>query len=142
MYDTLLFLHLLAAFMSVAAVVMFGALLLTTNGARGETMPLLRLSRFAELLWNVGGLSVLVLGVWLAIYLDGYDVLDGWVVAAIVLWLIASGAGARVAASYREALDAGNEGAVHAQRAVVLHAVMAAAVLALLVDMIFKPGAS
>jgi uncharacterized membrane protein len=141
-YDWLLFLHLLAAFILVAAVVLFGSLLLSTSGARGETVPLLRLSRLAELLWNVGGLSVLVFGIWLAIDLDGYDIFDGWIVAAVVLWLIASGAGARVAAAYREALDSGSDAPVLARRSVVLHVVMATAALALLVDMILKPGAS
>ena len=142
MYDWLLFLHLVAAFMSVAAVVLFGALLVSTSGARGEAMPLLRLSRVADLLWNVGGLSVLVFGIWLAIDVDGYDLLDGWIVAAVVLWLIASGAGSMVAARYREALDAGDHAPLRAGRSVLMHVVMAAAVLALLVDMILKPGAS
>jgi hypothetical protein len=42
-------------------------------------------------LWDLGGLATLVLGIWLAIYVDGYEVWDGWIIAAIVLWLVATG---------------------------------------------------
>ena len=37
-------------------------------------------------LWNVGGLGVLVFGVWLALEVDGYELWDGWIIAAMVLW--------------------------------------------------------
>ena len=48
----------------------------------------------AAALWNAGGLGVIVFGVWLALEVDGYELWDGWIVAAIVLWFVGSGAGA------------------------------------------------
>jgi hypothetical protein len=144
--ETLLFLHLLAAFATVASIVLFVAVLVGTRRARGsaEALPLLRLSNLAGILWNVGGLTVLVFGVWLALDADQYDILDGWILAAIVLWVVASAAGGPLTRGYREALDKGGEEAlatVTSQRTVVLHAVMALATLALLIVMIYKPGA-
>jgi hypothetical protein len=83
-------------------------------------------------LWNVGGLGVLVLGIWLALEVDSYELLDGWIIAAIVLWLVASGAGGQLSRAIREgSFDRGG-----AQLAV-----MSLATLALLIDMVFKPGA-
>ncbi len=86
MYDWLLFLHLLAAFLlSVTAVtysaVAFGA------PAGGRTLFV------ADRCWDVGGLGTLILGVWLALYLDEYEIWDGWIIGAIVLWLAATGLG-------------------------------------------------
>ncbi len=94
LYEWLLFLHVLAAFLLVAGLVAYGALVLGNGGdaARRALAPP------ALALWNVGGLGVLVFGVWLALEVDGYELWDGWIIAAIVLWLIASGAGGRLAA--------------------------------------------
>jgi hypothetical protein len=144
--ETLLFLHLLAAFATVASIVVFVAVLLGTRraGSAAEALPLLRLSSVAALLWNVGGITVLIFGVWLALDAAQYDILDGWILAAIVLWVIASAAGGPLTRGYRDALGAGGEAAlasVRTQRTVLLHAVMAVATLALLVVMIYKPGA-
>ena len=132
LYEWLLFLHVLAAFALVAGLMAFGAVLF-----EGDRTPVRRaLAAPAAALWNVGGLGVLVLGVWLAIEVDAYEVWDGWIIAAIVLWLIASAAGGPLAAALRE------EGAGGApDRARLLFAVVSLATTALLVDMIFKPGA-
>jgi hypothetical protein len=132
-YDWLLLLHVLSAFALVAAVVVFTTLLAT--GPRAE---LLRLSWIGSRLWDVGGLGTLVFGVWLAIDLDNYDILDGWILAALVLWLIAAGAGARVNIAYRGVRE---EGTPLPGNARTLQVVLILGTLALLVDMIFKPGA-
>jgi hypothetical protein len=76
-YDWLLFLHVLAAFALVGTVVIFSAFAL---GAATDS----RLLAVGNALWNVGGLGTLVLGIWLALYVDGYEIWDGWVVTAIV----------------------------------------------------------
>ena len=39
---------------------------------------------------------MLLLGIWLALEVDSYELWDGWIIAAIVLWLIASAAGGRL----------------------------------------------
>jgi hypothetical protein len=142
-YDWLLFLHVLAAFFAATAVVLFGALLVAGPATAAADPPTLRrLVRLALLLWAVGGIGVLVLGIWLAIYVKEYEPWDGWIAAAIVLWVIASAAGGRVSRQARSAFQAARTADV-APAAVPLapYAVMAAAVAVLLFDMIFKPGA-
>jgi hypothetical protein len=132
LYEWLLFLHVVAAFLLVSGMVAYGALLL---GGGGEVASR-ALGPPALALWNVGGLGVLVLGVWLALEVDGYELWDGWIIGAVVLWLIASAAGGRLGAGVRE-----GESVQRVDGARVLLAVMAFATLALLLDMIFKPGA-
>ena len=128
LYEWLLFLHVLAAFMLVAGLAAYGVLVLGGSGdaARRALAPP------ALVLWNAGGLGVLLFGVWLALEVDGYELWDGWIVAAIVLWLVASGAGGRLSRVVREGVP---------ERSGVLLAVMAIATFVLLIDMIYKPGA-
>ena len=82
---------------------------------------------------GVGLTGTLVFGVWLSISLDGYELWDGWVLAALVLWAIAGGTGDRAGKLSRE------PGGL--QQALVLHAVSSLAIVLILVDMIWKPGA-
>lgn len=126
LYEWLLFLHVVAAFLLVAGVVGYGVLVLGGDAARRALGPP------ALALWNAGGLGVLVFGIWLALEVDGYELWDGWIIAAIVLWLVASGAGGQLARIVREGVGDG---------ARMQLAVMSLATLALLIDMIFKPGA-
>ena len=132
LYEWLLFLHLLAAFLLVAGLVAYGVIAY----GRGEAVVSRTLAPTAAALWNAGGLGVIVFGVWLALDVDDYELWDGWIIAAIVLWLVASGAGGRLGAGMRER---GSVQAVDGARAMV--AVMAIATFLLLLDMIFKPGA-
>ena len=136
-YDWLLFLHVLSAFALIASMVIFATLLPSARAATGE-VPALRISWLASRLWEVGGLGALVFGVWLAIDLDNYDILDGWILAALVLWFIAAGAGARVNIAYRAVRDDGQPLAANAR---TLQVVLILGTLALLMDMIFKPCA-
>ena len=126
LYETLLFLHLLAAFLLVSGLAAYGVVVLGGEVVRPALRPP------ATALWNAGGIGVLVFGVWLALNVDGYELWDGWIIAALVLWIIASGAGGRLERGIREGRPDGAQ---------VLYAVMAIATLLLLVDMIFKPGA-
>jgi uncharacterized membrane protein len=147
LYDWLLFLHVLAAFAIVGAVVVFGVLFVATRPGTDPAgaLPALRLTPLARRLSEVGGTGTLVLGIWLALNRPEYEIWDGWVIAALVLWLIAAGSGARIGEGYQEARAAAGDGgerfAVRTPRTVALHAVMLVAVAALLVVMIFKPGA-
>jgi hypothetical protein len=124
-YDWLLFLHLLGAFAAMGSVVVFSVLFVAGDRVAGPQLTFL-----GRRLWDVGGLLTLVFGVWLA--LDDYSIGDGWILTALVLWVIAAGTGVRVGMAY----DAGE-----AARARPLYAVMTIAVLALLLVMIYKPGA-
>ena len=132
LYEWLLFLHLLAAFSLVAGLVAYGVIVY----GRGEMVVSRALAPAASALWNAGGLGVIVFGVWLALEVDGYELWDAWIIIAIVLWFVGSGAGGRLGAAVRD----GTPGqAVAGSRGMV--AVMAIATLLLLLDMIFKPGA-
>jgi hypothetical protein len=123
-YDWLLFLHVLAAFMVAATAVMYTAVALGASPG-GSAI------RVADVLWNVGGLGTLILGIWLALYVDGYEIWDGWILGAIAVWLIATGTGERARARLAEG----------GQSFTALHWVRTLAVLGLLVLMVWKPGA-
>ena len=132
LYETLLVLHVLAAFLLVAGVVCYGVIVSASGGEAARQV----LAATASVLWNVGGVGVLILGIWLAIDADRYEIWDAWIVVAIVLWLVASAAGGPLSRGLREGPEA-----FPARRARVLFAVAAVATAALLADMIFKPGA-
>ena len=134
LYDWLLFLHLLAAVSLVAGVAAYGAIVLSAGGTAAAARRVLAGPALA--LWNVGGVGVLVLGIALAIEVDAYQPWDGWILAAIVLWFVASGAGGPLARGVRDETAGRDRG-----RARVLFAVMAVATAMLLLDMVFKPGA-
>ena len=129
MYDWLLFLHVLSAFALVGTVVIFSAF------AFGVTVDS-RLVVVGNALWNVGGLGTLVLGIWLALYIDGYEIWDGWIIGAIALWAIATELGRRAQLGYTPAAGA----AVGAPPAALMHWLRSLVILALLVVMIYKPG--
>jgi hypothetical protein len=131
-YDTLLFLHLLAAFLLTTGVVVYSSFVLGSP-VNGPTRTV------GEALWGIGGLGTIVLGIWLALYLDEYEIWDGWIIAAIVLWLAATGTGQPVSAAFR---PRGDDSAIAVdQRIVVMHWLRALMVVALLVVMVWKPGA-
>jgi hypothetical protein len=131
-YDWLLFLHLLAAFLLAVTAVTYSAVALGAP-ASGRTLFV------ADRCWDVGALGSIILGVWLALDLDQYEVWDGWILGAIGLWLIATGLGDGV----RRRVDrSGPGGAIVYERPVVLmHWLRTLAVVGLLVLMIWKPGA-
>ena len=136
MYDWLLFLHVLSAFALVATVVIFSAFAL---GMATDS----RLLAVGNGLWNVGGLGTLVLGIWLALYVDGYEIWDGWIVTAIVLFAIATELGRRAQLGYAPAAGGSEAGAAipGAPPAALMHWLRSLVILALLVVMIYKPGA-
>jgi hypothetical protein len=134
MGDTLLVLHLLAAAALFGTTVMFTAFVL---GGPVERRSL----SIAGALGPIGGLGTLIFGVWLAIYLEGYEVWDGWIIAAFVLWL-----GAFATSNQRESvLKAGVSDDPKpipvTGLALQLHWVNVALVVLLLAVMIWKPGA-
>ena len=125
MYDTLLFFHLLAAFLLAVTVVTYTAVALGAP-TTGRTLFV------ADRCWDVGGLGTLVLGIWLALDLDRYEFWDGWILGAIALWFVATGLGQST--QRRLAADAGAD-------ITVMHWLRTLTVLGLLVLMIWKPGA-
>jgi hypothetical protein len=135
-YDWLLFLHVLTAFALVVTVVVFSAFALGTAIDS-------RVLMVGRVTWAVGALGTLVFGIWLAIYVDGYEIWDGWIIAATVLWMIATEMGRRAELGFIAASRGGEAVTATAvpRQAVLMHWLRAAFVLALLVVMIYKPGA-
>ena len=84
MDDTLLFFHLIAAFLLAVTIVMYSAVALGAT-----TSP--RILFVADRCWDVGGLGTLIFGIWLALNLDQYDFFDGWILLALLLWFVATG---------------------------------------------------
>ena len=140
MYDWLLFFHLLAAFLLTVTAVTYTA---AAFGAATDGRTLF----VADRCWDVGGLGTLVLGVWLALYLDQYEIWDGWIIGAIVLWFVTTGLGDSLRrrradlASGAAAAGGGVTAVKLDSRVALLHWLRTLGVLGLLVLMIWKPGA-
>ena len=132
MYDTLLFFHVLSAFALAAAIVMFTAYVHGVSPTSGAFA-------LASRLEDIGGLGTLALGIWLALYVDAYRIYDGWIIAAIVLWVLATGTGSETSKAVRTVVE-GRSAAV-GSRAATMHWLRTLVVVALLAVMIFKPGA-
>ena len=155
--DWLLALHLLSAFALAAAIVLFWVAILTMRRTDlpEQVVAAARLLPVGGVAVVVGSLGVVIFGIWLAISLDGIEVWNGWVLAAIVLWAVASETGRRgdpafapCVARAKELVAAGQTGPdaklaelARTQRGLLLHTVATVAVLLILVDMIWKPGA-
>jgi hypothetical protein len=132
-YDTLLFLHLLGAFITFVTVGLFSAWAFGAPANRGGFLV-------ADWAWNVSGALLLIFGVWLALYVDGYALWDGWILGAIVLLGAATafGARARQAVATEIGYPSGEPGA---RQATLWHWLRTLSVLLILVLMVWKPGA-
>ena len=136
-YDWLLFLHVLSAFLVVAALTALWGLVLATRPAA----PLLaaedakRFGRVAGPIVGVGMGGALLLGVALAIDSDRYHPWDGWVIAALVLWFFAGWAGGESGKRFDRDPVGGRSAGIRFQ------ALNSLGILAILVLMIWKPGA-
>lgn len=156
-HDWLLFLHVLTAFMLVGAQVLFTFMIgfLWKTDLPSDIARVTGISRFGTVLFGIGSVGVLVLGVVLAFEADGYAIWDPWIVAAIVLWFAVGGVGQRAGKAYdaagARARTLVNEGRTEpspelgamfrSRTALGLHTAASLLILALLLDMIFKPGA-
>jgi uncharacterized membrane protein len=155
--DWILALHVLSAFAYVAGIILFWVLIVAvrrvdTPEATIRMGPAVRVGNVAV---GIGAVGTLVLGIWLALSVGGYNLWDGWIIAAFVLWAIAAGLGQRTGVEYtrgvkkaielQTAEQAGPNTELLAlnrtQNGLVLHTLVSIAVLLLLIDMIWKPGA-
>jgi uncharacterized membrane protein len=154
--DWILALHLLAAFALVGAEVMFSIQIasLWRTESTARVTSFMTLSRVATAMVIAGTLGTIVFGVWLAISIDGYELWDGWIIAAIVLWVIASELGRRAGNEYASAATRAGElaaggtesspevaAAFGASRGFWLHIATSGVILVILIIMIWKPGA-
>jgi uncharacterized membrane protein len=155
--DWLLALHVLAAFALVGAMTIFWILVLAVRGTDRparvvDLTPLMRLGSVAVI---VGSAGTLIFGIWLAISLDAYHIWDGWVIAGAILWAIGSETGRRTDPEYaraftraKELQGAGADGPsaelaelCRPRTGLILHTISSVAILLVLLDMIWKPGA-
>src|SRR5262245_16095188 len=153
----MLALHVLSAFAWVAGVVVFWILILAVRRAdtAEETIRLEPVGRIGNAVVGAGMGGTLLFGLWLAFSVGGYEIWDGWIVAALVLWAISMPLGQRTGAAYMQGavkareLERGGETGPSAEllqlnrtpSGVVMHALWSLVVLLILADMIWKPGA-
>lgn len=155
--DWLLALHVLSAFAWIAALVLYTVVIVA--GWRltvpSDVVRMFRVSRVGDALIAVGMVGTIIFGIWLALDVDGYALWDGWILAALILWVVAAAIGGQEGKVYNGARDRAqalvDEGRdapspelsamLRSQRGVVLHGLMIVIVLAILVVMIYKPGA-
>ena len=155
--DWLLFFHVASAFALVAALVVYWTIAIAARNVERpvDSVRYFRVAKPANVLIIVGTLGTLIFGIWLAIDFDAYQVWDGWILAAIVLWAISASTGQRGGKTYSEAakvaerLVAENRGAepnpelralLTNRNAMWLNIVSSLAVFLILIDMIYKPG--
>ena len=154
--DWLLVFHLWSAFALVAAFVLFWVLVVAMRDVDGveDTLAYGRVANLGAKVVQVGAIGTIVFGVWLAFNKDSYAIWDGWIVAAIVLWVVAAATGNRSGAEYGKAMTraeelkaSGQEGQPgelrtlnRSPRGLLLHSIASVAVLLILIDMIWKPG--
>ena len=155
--DWMLALHVLSAFALVAGIIFFWVLIVgvrRTDTPEG-TLRLGPLSRVAETAVGVGMGGTIILGIWLAFSIGGYDIWDWWIIAALVLWAVAAELGRRTSAAYVEGVKKAQELQAAGQTGpsaelvainrtstgLLMQSLVSIVVLLIILDMIWKPGA-
>ena len=126
-------------------------LLITAAERRAQTpdqsAAIRRVERPATIVFRVGVAATVILGVWLVVASDAFSIFDGWIVASFILWLAIGGLGDRAiadskrASEARAAEDAGDVQRARRPSVLWLELGAAAATVAVLALMIWKPGA-
>lgn len=153
MSDLALFFHILGVLLFVSGIVVAGV---AFESARRRAQPaeislLLGLSRIGVVLVAVGGVILLGFGLWL-VDLEGFDFGEGWVSAALALFVVSlvlgAAAGQRPKQARRLATKLTEEGRpvspelrvlLDDPRSLAANYLSAAIVIAILVLMVFKP---
>ena len=155
--DWILALHVLSAFAFVGGIVLFWILVVAVRRTDlpGDTIRMGPVGRVGNASVGIGAGGTVLLGIFLAFSYGGYNIWDGWIIAAIILWFVAAALGRRTGEAYMEGMNKAQElqsagqtgpsaelGALNrTQSGLVLHAVTTIVVLLILIDMIWKPGA-
>jgi uncharacterized membrane protein len=155
--DWIIALHVLSAATYGASIILFWVLIVavrTTDTAEG-TRRLGPMAMVGNVAVGIGAAGTIIFGIWLALSVGNYDLWDGWIIAAIVLWVIAAVLGQRTGKEYmrgmtkaKELQATGQSGsnaellAVNrTQTGVLLHALASLVFVLIVIDMIWKPGA-
>jgi hypothetical protein len=149
--------HLLMAATLVGALVMSWILTVALRSVEtaGTTLSFNRVAMVGATILGVGLVGVIAFGIWLAILRDAFHPWDGWVIAAIILWVIATAAIMRAVAEYRKPaeraralLTSGQTGPDaelaalnRTTTALLMRALASAAIVLIVIDMVYKPGA-
>ena len=107
----ILALHVLSAFAYVAGMVLFWVLVVAvrrtdTPAGTIRMEPVVKIGNAAV---GIGAGGTIVLGFWLAFSVGGYNIWDGWIVAAIVLWVISAAIGRRTGVAYTQGMNRAQE---------------------------------
>jgi len=155
--DWVLALHVLSAFSLVAGMVLFWVTIVAVRrmDTPGDTLRLGPIAKVGNATVGAGMGGTIVFGVWLAFSYGGYDIWDGWILAALVLWFIGAALGRRTGEAYmqgpklaEELESAGQTGRSEellmvnrTQQGLLMHTLTSLVVLVIIIDMIWKPGA-
>ena len=155
--DWLLAFHVLSAFSLVAGIFLFWALIVVGRriDTPAATLELSPVAKVGNATVGIGMVGTIVFGVWLAFSIGNYDIWDGWIIAAIVLWFIGGGIGRKTGEAFLEGPKKAQELASAGQtgpndellalnrtsRGLLFHALTSLVVLLIIIDMIWKPGA-
>jgi hypothetical protein len=155
--DWVLALHLLSAFAYVAGMIVFWVLIVAVRrtDTPDGTIRMGPVVKIGTIGTAVGAVGTIVFGLWLTFSVGGYRIWNFWILAALVLWAIAAGVGGRTGKEYQKGMDkaleleaAGQTGPNaellalnRTQNGMLLHTIASAALLLLLIDMIWKPFA-
>lgn len=155
--DWALALHVLSAFAYVGGIVVFWVLVVAVRrvDAPDETLRMEPIVKVGSIAVGIGAVGTIVIGIYLAFAVDSYAIWDGWIIAALVLWAVAGALGQRTGVAYTQGMNRAKELAAagktgpdqellalnRTQTGLILQSLASLAVLLLLLDMIFKPGA-
>jgi uncharacterized membrane protein len=155
--DWALALHVLSAFAYVAGLVLFWILVVAVRrvDTPDETLRMEPIVKVGNIAVGIGVVGTIVIGIYLAFAVDGYAIWDAWIIAALVLWAVAGALGQRTGVAYTQGMDRAKELAAsgktapdqrllalnRTQTGLTLQSLASLAILLLLLDMIFKPGA-
>jgi len=153
----LLALHVLSAFAYVAGIVLFWVLVVAVRkvDTPDGTIRMEPVVKVGNAVVGIGAGGTILLGIWLAFSFGGYDIWDGWIIAAIVLWLVAAALGRQTGEAYMQGMTkaqelekAGQSGPSpellalnRTSRGLLFQVLSSVVVLLILIDMIWKPGA-
>ena len=155
--DWALAVHVLSAFAYVGGLVLFWVLVVAVRrvDTPEQTLRMEPMVKVGNVAVGLGVVGTIVVGIYLAFAVDSYAIWDGWIIAALVLWAVAGALGQRTGVAYMQGMNkakeldaAGKTGPDQellalnrTQTGLILQTLASLAVLLMLVDMIFKPGA-
>jgi uncharacterized membrane protein len=155
--DWMVALHVLSAFSFVAGMILFWVLIVAVRRADTPegTIRLAPATKVGNAAVGIGAGGTILLGIWLAFSVGNYDIWDFWIIAALVLWVVAAALGRRTGEAYMEGMNKAQELQTGGQtgpnaellalnrtsNGVVLHALASLVLLLIIIDMIWKPFA-